>query len=57
VALRIDTPVGEGTVTSSATTYEGMNPGRCDVPGPVEGDAVARGFVKVANAITLEFFP
>jgi hypothetical protein len=57
VALRIDAKVGQASVTSSATTYDGQNPGRCEIPGPTKEDVVQRGFVKIADAITLQFYP
>jgi hypothetical protein len=56
VALQIDADEGEAIVTSSASTYQGMDPGRCAVTGPLLKESIVRGFVKIANAITIEFF-
>lgn len=57
VALQIDALAGEANVSSSGTTYDGFNPGRCDILGPTLKESVVRGFVKIANEIMIEFFP
>lgn len=57
VALRVDAKVGEGSVTSSASSYDGWSPGELEVPGPRKDAEVQRGFVRIEDDITIFFFP
>jgi hypothetical protein len=57
VALRIDAQAGQGSVTSSTTSYDGWSPGELVVPGPRTDDKVQRGFVRIEDRITINFWP
>jgi hypothetical protein len=56
VALQIDALEGMTTVTSSASTYDGNNPGPCQIQGPTSKEMVIRGFWKIANRVAIDFY-
>lgn len=56
VALQIDALEGAATATSSASTFDGSNPGPCQILGPTPKDAIVRGFWRIANRVAIDFY-
>jgi hypothetical protein len=57
VALWIETPASlSGRVTSSASTYDGNNPGPCQILGPTPKESVVRGMWKLADKVAIDFY-
>lgn len=56
VALQIDALEGAATVTSSASTFDGSNPGPCQILGPTPKETIIRGFWRIANRVAIDFY-
>jgi hypothetical protein len=56
VSLQIDAEAGQGSVTSSTTSFDGWSPGELTVRGP-NADKVQRAFVRIENSILVTFYP
>jgi hypothetical protein len=56
VALQIDALEGAATVTASASTFDGSNPGPCQIVGPTPKETIVRGFWRIANRVAIDFY-
>jgi hypothetical protein len=56
VALQIDALEGAATITSSASTFDGSNPGPCQILGPTPKDAIIRGFWRITHRVAIDFY-